>query len=172
MTIGSDSRAKLALVARCSFACPPARDRVLTLREHQHTYRAPEGPRGRIAQLVEQGIENPRVGGSTPSLATTLAPPLLLLILVALSACGDRCEQLCQSVGEDLAACRPASWSWADFGARSQGDFVNTCESSWERTRNALTSAEASAALDVCDETADRLLVLSCEVIVELYVEP
>jgi hypothetical protein len=27
---------------------------------------------GQIAQLVEQGIENPRVGGSIPSLATTL----------------------------------------------------------------------------------------------------
>jgi hypothetical protein len=26
--------------------------------------------RGQIAQLVEQGIENPRVGGSIPSLAT------------------------------------------------------------------------------------------------------
>ena len=26
---------------------------------------------GQVAQLVEQGIENPRVGGSIPSLATT-----------------------------------------------------------------------------------------------------
>jgi hypothetical protein len=26
---------------------------------------------GRVAQLVEQGIENPRVGGSIPSPATT-----------------------------------------------------------------------------------------------------
>jgi len=29
-------------------------------------------PDGRVAQLVEQGIENPRVGGSIPSPATTL----------------------------------------------------------------------------------------------------
>ncbi len=29
---------------------------------------------GQVAQLVEQGIENPRVGGSIPSLATTLFP--------------------------------------------------------------------------------------------------
>jgi hypothetical protein len=28
------------------------------------------GARGRVAQLVEQGIENPRVGGSIPSPAT------------------------------------------------------------------------------------------------------
>ncbi len=27
--------------------------------------------RGQVAQSVEQGIENPRVGGSIPSLATT-----------------------------------------------------------------------------------------------------
>ncbi len=31
--------------------------------------------RGQVAQLVEQGIENPRVGGSIPSLATTLFQP-------------------------------------------------------------------------------------------------
>ncbi len=30
-----------------------------------------ERPFGQVAQLVEQGIENPRVGGSIPSLATT-----------------------------------------------------------------------------------------------------
>ena len=29
------------------------------------------GSLGRVAQLVEQGIENPRVGGSIPSSATT-----------------------------------------------------------------------------------------------------
>src|SRR3569832_1612822 len=28
-------------------------------------------PRGQVAQLVEQGTENPRVGGSIPTLATT-----------------------------------------------------------------------------------------------------
>ncbi len=35
---------------------------------------------GRVAQLVEQGIENPRVGGSIPSPATILqtAPRLAL----------------------------------------------------------------------------------------------
>ncbi len=29
---------------------------------------------GQVAQLVEQGTENPRVGGSIPSLATTFYP--------------------------------------------------------------------------------------------------
>src|SRR5690606_26297007 len=38
-------------------------------------------PSGQVAQLVEQGIENPRVGGSIPSLATiqTNAPQGVLL---------------------------------------------------------------------------------------------
>jgi hypothetical protein len=31
---------------------------------------------GQVAQLVEQGIENPRVGGSIPSLATISPAPL------------------------------------------------------------------------------------------------
>ncbi len=31
-----------------------------------------DAARGQIAQLVEQRTENPRVGGSTPSLATIL----------------------------------------------------------------------------------------------------
>ena len=35
--------------------------------------------RGQIAQLVEQRIENPRVCGSIPSLATTLRQPLMLM---------------------------------------------------------------------------------------------
>ena len=34
---------------------------------------------GQIAQLVEQRTENPRVGGSIPSLATTLRQPLMLM---------------------------------------------------------------------------------------------
>ena len=32
-------------------------------------------PSGQVAQLVEQGIENPRVGGSIPSLGTIIKSP-------------------------------------------------------------------------------------------------
>ena len=32
-------------------------------------------PRGQVAQLVEQRTENPRVGGSIPSLAIEVSPP-------------------------------------------------------------------------------------------------
>ncbi len=34
-------------------------------------------PYGQVAQLVEQRTENPRVGGSIPSLATNYTSPLL-----------------------------------------------------------------------------------------------
>jgi hypothetical protein len=34
-------------------------------------------PVAQIAQSVEQGIENPRVGGSIPSLGTTICKPLI-----------------------------------------------------------------------------------------------
>src|SRR5690606_33167005 len=37
---------------------------------HARLARPSAGARGRVAQLVEQGIENPRVGGSIPSPAT------------------------------------------------------------------------------------------------------
>ena len=62
---------------------------------------------GRVAQLVEQGIENPRVGGSIPSSATKIsrvrrnASPFLLFVFgglapvaVVLWVCGlwGRCE--------------------------------------------------------------------------------
>ncbi len=40
---------------------------------------------GQIAQLVEQRIENPRVGGSIPSLATMYASNFILIVLISLS---------------------------------------------------------------------------------------
>jgi hypothetical protein len=39
----------------------------------------PSVSRGQVAQLVEQRIENPRVGGSIPPLATILRRPLSVL---------------------------------------------------------------------------------------------
>jgi hypothetical protein len=138
----------------------------LTPRRPPHKRQALKGTRGRIAQLVEQGIENPRVGGSTPSLATTLVSIVLLLM-----GCGDRCDVLCQGVGTALAECKPSSAVWPDYGARTQADFVNRCQADWDRERGKLTSAEASAALDVCGETSDLLDEISCDALVALYAE-
>ena len=124
--------------------------------------------RGRVAQSVEQGIENPRVGGSIPSPATTL----LLAIMMGVGGCGDRCEVLCQRTGDALASCRPDGMSWADVGARSRTNFVSSCRADWDRARQELSSGELSAALDVCDDTTDEVDQLSCEELISIYVDP
>ncbi len=133
--------------------------------------------------MVEQGIENPRVGGSNPSLATTSslrlrslfgrAPTLRALCLAGLAvgaaACGDRCDQLCEGVGDALAECRPDSLTWNDVGARTRNGFVTTCRDEWDRARSQLASAQASAALDACDDTSLTLETLTCDELVALY---
>ena len=137
--------------------------------------------RGRIAQLVEQGIENPRVGGSTPSLATipfTSGDPLggvragrigAALLAVALAGCGDKCEVLCQNVGARVAACKPESMSWNDLGARTRTDFVNQCRNQWSRERLDLSATDLRLALQACRDTSQEVTDLSCEEIVALY---
>ena len=119
---------------------------------------------GRIAQLVEQGIENPRVGGSTPSPATTA-----LLLALALTGCGDSCEQLCTGVGNELASCKPASLSWNDLGARNRADFVDACQDQWNRSRIDLSASDLRLALEACDDTTAELQDLECTDIVALY---
>ncbi len=155
----------------------------LTLTMPTITCAEPSGSRGRIAQLVEQGIENPRVGGSNPSLATTPSSSprgrvesryrrrgaLLAVALAVVSGCGDRCDRLCERLGDALATCRPASLTWNDLGART--GFVNTCQDDWDRARSQLASAQASAALDACDDTSSTLEELSCEELVALYAQ-
>ena len=122
--------------------------------------------------MVERGIENPCVGGSTPSLATTSG---LLLALVTLAACGDqcltcdRCERLCVDVGESVAACLTDELSWQDLGARSETDFVRTCRDDWDEVRADLTSRELELAIDVCDAARDDLGTLDCDEVVGLY---
>jgi hypothetical protein len=122
---------------------------------------------GRVAQLVEQGIENPRVGGSTPSLATTL----LLLTLTVLVACGDRCERLCDEVADAVAVCRPDGLSWADLGATSRRSYALECKRDWDETSAALGSRDLELSLDVCEDAQDELAALSCDEIIALYAE-
>ena len=124
-----------------------------------------EGTPGRVAQSVEQGIENPCVGGSIPSLATTL----ILIASLMSAACGDKCEVLCQQTGDALATCRPDGLSWADVGARSRADFVSNCRGDWDRARLDLSSGQLSAALDVCAETTDALGDVTCEELIAIY---
>ncbi len=93
----------------------------------------------------------------------------LLVLLLGGGGCGDRCDRLCERVGDALASCRPDSLTWNDVGARSRVGFVNTCQEEWDRARNQLASAQASAALATCDDTTATLEDLSCEEVLAIY---
>ena len=85
------------------------------------------------------------------------------------AACGDRCENLCSSVGLELATCKPDSLTWNDLGARSRSDFVNECQLQWDRERSDLSASDLELALDACRDTRNGLGDLSCEEILALY---
>jgi hypothetical protein len=125
---------------------------------------------GRVAQLVEQGIENPRVGGSIPSPATITLPASLWLALTlgAASGCGDNCEQLCIGVRDAIAECDPQSLSWNDLGARGPINFVTECRDQWDRERLNLSAPELRRALQACGD-ARKQLELSCDEVLALY---
>ncbi len=128
---------------------------------------------GQVAQLVEQGTENPRVGGSTPSLAT-----FLLCVVSALSGCSDDpCAQLCLDLVEQLDECRP-EWglTWEAFGAESRADWRTRCQNDWDTVRADLEAREVPAAEDQCLDASADLVALqdgdtTCDVLRALYVE-
>ena len=125
-------------------------------------------PHGQVAQLVEQGTENPRVGGSIPSLATTFS----LCVALFLSGCGgDRCEVLCREVAARLKQCKPESLSWTDLGAHNRTDFVNECRQQWERGRLDLSASDLRLSLDACADTNREIELFTCEEIVALYAD-
>ena len=124
---------------------------------------------GRIAQLVEQGIENPRVGGSTPSPATAHTLLFVALLAAAAGGCGDRCQSLCVSVADRVQTCRPESITWADLGAKSRSDFVGACQVAWDRTRLSLSANDLRLALEDCQAANKEVDTLSCDEIIALY---
>lgn len=108
---------------------------------------------GQVAQLVEQGTENPRVGGSTPSLAT------IFLLVGLVAGCGnDSCEQLCDTTRTRVRGCLD-EWpvGWEAFDATSAADFRSQCRESWAATRADLEPRELEDALDQCQESVDIL---------------
>jgi hypothetical protein len=74
---------------------------------------------GRVAQLVEQGIENPRVGGSIPSPATMLqTAPRLAFSRAGRFRSGARCRPKARSAGRSEPG-------WATFRrSRTEGEPV------------------------------------------------
>ena len=106
---------------------------------------------GQIAQSVEQGTENPRVGGSTPSLATFF----IWVSALALSCeRQDRCEELCVQTTSLMATCME-DWpmTWEDLGADNRRTFRRACLNQWAETRASSEPRELDDALEQCDET-------------------
>ena len=126
---------------------------------------------GQVAQLVEQGTENPRVGGSIPSLATIPRWGAAGLLAALLAGCGtDSCAALCTSVASRIDACR-AEWgaSWEDFGANSRREMRVDCQDEWDATRADLEAREIPAADDQCDDAQAELDSLGCDELRALY---
>ena len=137
---------------------------------------------GQVAQLVEQGIENPRVGGSIPSLATispcgepscrssrktagffasgtTLVRFMGFLGAMLLGGCGtDSCERLCVEVGQRLDTCFD-EWptDWGEVDAATRAEFRRTCQDDWSAVRSELEPRELDDGLDQCSDTSQAL---------------
>ncbi len=129
---------------------------------------------GPVAQLVEQGTENPFVGGSTPPWATILTVLAIVLCGTGLTACGaDACETLCFRTTQRLATCLEQwSASWEDLGADSRSQFRRQCENHWDQTRTdpEMEPREVRLAVEECEEGVDELLELEgCDVLRAAY---
>ena len=126
-------------------------------------------PSGQVAQLVEQGTENPRVGGSTPSLATSF----VLLFVPLAASCGDACETACNTARQSVAAClNDWSASWEDLGAENGAGFRSDCEDEWRSVSSTLESRELSQALESCQRVVDDTPDLSCDELRAIYLSP
>ena len=127
---------------------------------------------GQIAQSVEQGIENPRVGGSIPSLAT-----FFLFGGILIGCDPDPCDQLCRSATSQLGECME-DWSmeWEDFDASGRANFRRRCLNRWGEVRSGLESRELEDARDQCAETSVELAErsaegTSCDLLRAMYID-
>ena len=122
---------------------------------------------GQVAQLVEQGTENPRVGGSIPSLAT-------FLFLLQAACGGDPCRQLCVSTAARLDGCLD-EWgvTWEELDASSRSNWRSGCQAEWEDVRADLEARELSPAEDQCTDADEDLAALTdaeaCDTLRVLY---
>ena len=138
--------------------------------------------------MVEQGTENPRVGGSTPSLATSSASShklALARILAVVFCCGsavacqpDACERLCAEVAGRLDECLD-QWpvGWEEFDVQGARAFQTGCEQQWAQVRSDLEPREFDDAGDQCSEGIDALQRMrvdasSCSELRAMYLDP
>ena len=127
-------------------------------------------PNGQVAQLVEQGTENPRVGGSIPSLATFFLP-LVLAGISGLSGCSsDQCYALCGTTANAVGGCLD-EWgvTWEYFGASKQKEWGDTCRSDWETEKATLEPRQVQSAQDECAAAAAELATPDCDELRALY---
>jgi hypothetical protein len=122
---------------------------------------------GLVAQSVEQGIENPCVGGSIPPRATFL----FLLAALGFTGCAEPCETACQRTAFAIGRCI-GDWSadWSDLGASSKTDFRERCQETWKRNAAGLESRELEEALLQCETLQDEVLDLDCDTLRAIYV--
>ncbi len=134
---------------------------------------------GQVAQLVEQGTENPRVGGSIPSLATLTGLFVMALGLLGSGCQTDHCEQLCGVMRARMSECLD-TWpvGWEEVDARGPARFESQCTNRWAVVRADLEPRELTDALDQCEETIDALTALQadtgdalCDELRALYVD-
>ena len=132
----------------------------------EHRGRESSKGHGLVAQSVEQGIENPCVGGSIPSQATFLLPLVLLL-----TGCSEPCETACQRTAFAIGRCI-GDWTvdWSDLGASSQTNFRERCQETWQRNAANLETRELEEAMTRCEEMQVDVLELDCDTLRALYV--
>ncbi len=90
------------------------------------------------------------------------------------SACGDECEQACNTVTTELRNCmRDEDWSttWEDLGADGRAAFRQQCELTWQQNSIDLESRELQQALESCAAINADAGDLTCEEWRALYVE-
>ena len=119
--------------------------------------------------MVEQGTENPRVGGSTPSPATTL-----YVVALAFAGCtSDTCYQLCATTAQAIEPCL-GEWgaSWDDFDAASRVAWGDACRTDWDNERLHLELRQVSVANEACTAAAEDLGQMSCDELRALYFHP
>ena len=125
--------------------------------------------KGRVAQLVEQGTENPCVGSSNLSPATIILLPLALLLHGCTGLVFDQCEQLCLEVGVALDGCDRLEWE--DLGAASREAYISECRSEWNDVAADGTARELELGIGMCEEARDEVADLTCDELVALYGE-